>query len=98
MSKIVVERVQARRDLHQKVKELFPYEKVAEPIYKYICDFIDEYDDAPTIDAEPIRHAHWEVIDEAEPMRYGCSACHRLVWHTENYCPNCGAKMDEVTE
>ena len=60
-----------------------------------ISDFQWIVDIAPTVDAEPIRHAHWEVIDEAEPMRYGCSACHRLVWHTENYCPNCGAKMDE---
>ena len=50
----------------------------------------------PTIEAEPVRHGRWELIDEAEPRRYGCSECKRMVWHTENYCPNCGAKMDEV--
>ena len=52
----------------------------------------------PTIEAEPIRHGHWELIDSTEPRRYGCSQCKRMVWHEENYCPNCGAKMDEVTE
>lgn len=36
----------------------------------------------------------WEIIDEVEPRRYGCSNCKRMVWHTENFCPNCGAKME----
>lgn len=48
----------------------------------------------PSADVVPIRHGHWEVIDAEEPRRYGCSLCKRLSWHMENYCPNCGAKMD----
>lgn len=36
----------------------------------------------------------WEIIDEVEPRRYGCSNCKRMVWHIENFCPNCGAKME----
>ena len=36
----------------------------------------------------------WEIIDEDEPRRYGCSNCKRMVWHIENFCPNCGAKME----
>ena len=51
-----------------------------------------EIDSMPTID--PVRHGRWDLIDAREPMRYGCSVCHRMVWHYENYCPNCGAKMD----
>lgn len=54
-----------------------------------------EVRDAPTIEVEPIRHGHWNVIDQAEPRRYGCSRCKRMRWTTENYCPYCGAKMDE---
>jgi hypothetical protein len=50
-------------------------------------------ENAPTID--PVRHGRWEVIDAEEPRRYGCSECKRLSWYMENYCPNCGAKMDE---
>ena len=49
--------------------------------------------DAPTVD--PVKHGRWDLIDGCEPRRYGCSVCHRLVWHYENYCPYCGAKMDE---
>ena len=50
--------------------------------------------DIPSADVAPVRHGRWEVIDEEEPRRYGCSECKRLSWHMENYCPNCGAKMD----
>ena len=50
---------------------------------------------AKTADVAPVRHGRWEVIDEAEPRRYGCSICRRLSWYMDNYCPNCGAKMDE---
>ena len=42
-----------------------------------------------------VKHGRWDLIDAREPMRYGCSVCHRMVWHHENYCPSCGAKMDE---
>lgn len=48
----------------------------------------------PSADVAPVRHGRWEVIDAEEPRRYGCSKCKRLSWHMENYCPNCGAKMD----
>lgn len=43
---------------------------------------------------EERKTAKWEIIDEAEPRRYGCSNCKRMVWHIENFCPNCGAKME----
>lgn len=43
---------------------------------------------------EEPKTGRWEVVDYEEPRRYGCSECKRLVWHTENYCPNCGARME----
>lgn len=48
----------------------------------------------PSADVAPVRHGRWDVIDAEEPRRYGCSECKRLSWYMENYCPNCGAKMD----
>lgn len=59
--------------------------------------------DAPTVDAEPIRHGKW--IKKRLPHTDGgtyeifmCTECNEgFNWRT-NYCPNCGAKMDEVTE
>ena len=42
---------------------------------------------------EPKR-GEWELIDGAEPMRWGCSRCKYMSWETSTYCPRCGAKME----
>lgn len=49
-------------------------------------------------DVAQVRHGRWVVIDAEEPRRYGCSECKRLSWHMENYCGNCGARMDKEEE
>lgn len=46
----------------------------------------------PAADVAPVRHGRWK--------RYGknlgeCSECGEVVSVRNNYCPNCGAKMDE---
>ena len=55
------------------------------------------------IDFEPVRHGHWEVWFENEETRQvKCSECRMMFTvgkgRDGNYCPNCGAKMDEVGE
>ena len=58
-------------------------------------------DYAATIDAEPVRYGHWH-IDESDGS-YSCK-CGLIMWVSDlidgdaNYCPNCGAKMNEVSE
>ena len=63
--------------------------------------FSDTYDKAciigvleelPPID--PVKHAKWELVDEAEPRRYGCSLCKRLSFYMTHSCPHCGAAME----
>jgi rRNA maturation endonuclease Nob1 len=50
--------------------------------------------DAPTIDAEPVRHGRWIRQDDTF-TRYMCSECESKNHDGhEKYCPNCGAKMD----
>ena len=50
---------------------------------------------APTIDAVEVVHGHWIDCDGYRE----CSRCGWLHAHNRlNYCPICGAKMDEVTE
>lgn len=51
-------------------------------------------DNAPTIEAEPVRHGKWTIYKE-------CSECCELALYNANeefvlskYCPHCGAKMD----
>ena len=48
---------------------------------------------APTVDAEPIKHGHWEYIG-GYGYQYRCSNCIKCVERKTRYCPHCGAKMD----
>lgn len=66
--------------------------------------------DSPSADVAPVVHSRWEECDYVEPCVHGfgtirtpdaglkCKHCahvfkKQLLWK-ENYCPNCGAKMD----
>lgn len=71
--------------------EQFDYYDLGEYLTTQIRDMLM---DIPSADVAPVRHGHWEVIDAEEPRRYGCSECKRLSWNMENYCGNCGARMD----
>lgn len=49
---------------------------------------------APAVDAEPVRHGRW-IRQDNTFTRYMCSECEsKNHGGHENYCPNCGAKMD----
>lgn len=59
----------------------------------------------PTEDVVPVVHAHWIVEPyRGDLLRYACSnpKCKHYEFHVykeyrgSNYCPDCGAKMDEV--
>lgn len=57
----------------------------------------------PIIEAEPVKRAHW--IDQKHGV-YKCSNCGNFLDFSgvnagrgsANYCPHCGAKMDNETE
>ena len=73
-------------------------------------DAIDMIKDAPAADVEPVRYGRWEGYTRSrycgldahyEPIYrdgivYYCSnpKCRRKTAIKENYCPNCGTKMD----
>ena len=62
---------------------------------------------APAVDVAPVVHGQWIGIDSSfwKPTHssdipvfrktYRCSECGRRTAIAENYCPNCGAKMDK---
>ena len=51
-------------------------------------------DNAPTIEAKPVVHAHWAEIANGFMV---CSHCEESVEENRkySYCPICGAQMDE---
>ena len=69
--------------------------------YKYAHKLID---DAPTVDAMPVKHGRW--IGAESQCGIGCPFCgtpvddfcnsidYIYLIYEPNYCPNCGAKMD----
>lgn len=73
----------------------------------------EDINNAPTADAVPVRHGHWEKVDTRGYLSPGgtptvrCSNCKdRRTEHLSgveypewrNFCPVCGALMDEVVE
>lgn len=99
----LIKLVDARRSLNLKCRELFRNEKIAESIYRFLCDGIEECEDFTPTDVPDFPVGKW--ID-ANPMtgRLGkvCSCCENEAYWDSDYgqqlfgwCPWCGAKMEE---
>ena len=59
----------------------------------------------PPADVAPVRHGRWLTWEEQFPgstpkkqsgLGVFCDKCHSHADNRTDYCPNCGAKMDEV--
>lgn len=86
------------------VKNAFPFLE-RHKVYVLEKWWIDKMLDleVPKADVAEVKHGHW--IDDWD---IGCSACSEcddsFLWEDFNgvrefdYCPTCGAKMDEVTD
>ena len=64
--------------------------------------FKKDIDNAPTVDAEPVKHGRWlktgqSFVNPNKFRNYFCSECglelDEHIRSKPNYCPNCGAKM-----
>lgn len=61
--------------------------------YVQVVD-IGDIEDAPAVDAAPVVRGEWIELHEENGHEVGtCSHC-RHVRIVDNYCPNCGAKMN----
>lgn len=60
----------------------------------------------PAADVAEVRHGRWvdktDISRAAVEQRVDCSVCGQIFWTMSallfNYCPNCGARMDEEDE
>jgi hypothetical protein len=69
---------------------------------------MDNLAEQPTIEAKPVVHAHWNYDGEDDwsgMCSWFCSNCGSFIETEEdtlsygyNFCPACGATMDEVTK
>ena len=63
------------------------------------ADYIYMIEDMPAADVAPVRHGRWEEASDGDGIV--CPFCRTdfctIIYDTEyfNYCPSCGAKMDE---
>ena len=70
-----------------------------EPVEKHLFHLIINEVGWERID--PVKHAHWIVENESDSFGdhyrtyYTCSKCKHLTFKGWNFCPDCGAKMDE---
>lgn len=61
----------------------------------YSEDVVNTIINAPTIDAEPVKHSHWEVAIGYDPnKKVQCQNCFLVAHEPTSRCPHCGAKMD----
>lgn len=50
----------------------------------------------PAVEVMPVRHAHWEKLKtDGTEEAFMCAWCNKTANKETDYCPNCGAKMDE---
>jgi acetyl-CoA carboxylase beta subunit len=65
------------------------------------CDAEDAIRNAPTVLAEPVRHAHWVRVNGWMKCS-GCNKdalCNGIEEEAESdFCPHCGARMDEKAD
>ena len=75
-------------------------EKIAEKHGIRIADLCDTFGDIPAADVAAVQHGRWRwVAYDANPKigNWHCTYCNRIPksFQKEDFCPNCGAKMDK---
>ena len=86
------------------VRKVAEYDETGEYI-TYFAVPEDVIKNAPTVDAEPVRHGRWICKREVLIEDYYCSVCGAeaigydclngdYIGVESDFCPHCGAKMD----
>lgn len=61
-----------------------------------VVELYEELKDIPAADVVEVRHGRWEKVRvNPAAIEFCCSECgHQSVLGWDNYCSNCGARMD----
>ena len=55
-------------------------------------------DNVEADDVAPVVHGKWLYAETDDEQFFLCSVCNNKEYWESNYCPECGAKMDEEQE
>lgn len=99
-----IDREALERSLNERLNRLFKLHGRHDHYVQGFDDCVGRVEEFPAADVSLVRHGRWEAraIPRSDPdgdwiaLEYHCSLCNRLEYRKENYCPNCGAKMDGV--
>lgn len=62
-------------------------------------DMLGIVNEQDTADVVEVKHGHWEIAIGYDPKKaFQCSECRLMSYDPTEFCPHCGAKMDEVKE
>ena len=84
-------------------KEYIEREKLNDMLEDFCVNesFYDALQTIPSADVAPVRHGYWVKEKRDVLIHWHCSACKECFYLDEpnaEYCPHCGAKMDEESE
>ena len=89
--------------LENELQQYKPFRPCEDTMYKRICDIEIEIGKMDAEDVAPVVHGRWGMHSD-RPDTLICSICDHAfdVWKHDvermHYCPNCGAKMDGVSD
>ena len=89
-------------DIENEFQQYKPFHGFEHAMYRKICEAEIAIGKTQAADVAPVRHGRWIEKDKYTfGTFYDCSICDNRILdngHSWNYCPNCGARMDEVIE
>ena len=86
-------------DIENEFQQYKPFHGFEHAMYRKICEAEIAIGKTQVADVAPVRHGRWRCHGDC-----GVTECSVCGWNIEEYvgdyayCPNCGAKMDEVSE
>jgi hypothetical protein len=91
----LIDRDELLATLEQDINVSVTGEENMEAVRRCLQEILDDVKESPVVDAVPVKHGKW--ISHGDCGVTECSCCG---WNIEecvgwNYCPNCGARMDD---
>ena len=91
-------------EIENEFQQYKPFHGFEHAMYRKICEAEIAIGKTQTADVSPVRHGRWmkpNVREKTHQRR--CTACGGIAYFcgigcSYKYCPNCGAKMDEVSK